>query len=129
VVTLGDDGTMISGAADRFDGLVVAGFGGGHAPEWLVDELAEIAARIPVVLASRSGAGTVLSTTYAFPGSEATLTAAGLIPAWFLDPYKARILLHVLLTNGCDHSAIANAFAAAGGYASPDSWPWSSPQT
>ena len=127
VVTFGDDGALLDGAADRLDGLVVAGFGAGHVPEWLVDDLAATAARIPVVLASRTGAGTVLNATYAFPGSEATLTAAGLIPAWFLDPYKARILLHVLLAAGCDQSTIARAFTAAGGYAPPDRWPWPLP--
>ncbi|HET6952954.1 MAG TPA: asparaginase [Acidimicrobiales bacterium] len=124
VVSLGDDGALLDGAADRLDGLVVAGFGVGHVPQWLVDDLAEIAARIPVVLASRTGAGTVLAATYRFVGSESTLSAAGLIPAWFLDPYKARILLHVLLGSGCDHPTIAAAFAAAGGYAPVQSWPW-----
>jgi L-asparaginase len=123
VDTLGDDGALLA-ATDRLDGRVVAGFGAGHVPGWLVDDLAAIAARIPVVLASRTGAGTVLSATYGFPGSEATLTAAGLVPAWFLDPYKSRILLHVLLAAACDRPTIARAFAAAGGYAPPDTWPW-----
>jgi L-asparaginase len=124
MVSLGDDGAILEGAADRLDGLVLAGFGVGHVPHWLVDDLAKIAERIPVVLASRTGAGTVLAATYSFPGSESTLTAAGLIPAWFLDPYKARILLHVLLASGCDRSTIAAAFAAAGGYGPAQSWPW-----
>jgi L-asparaginase len=124
VVSLGDDGAMLQGAAERFDGLVLAGFGVGHVPGWLVDDLATIGARIPVVLASRTGAGAVLAATYSFPGSESTLIAAGLIPAGSLDAYKARILLHVLLAGGIDRSTIAKAFAAAGGHAPAQSWPW-----
>lgn len=124
VISFDDDGALLEGAADRLDGLVLAGFGVGHVPRWLVDDLTTMAARIPVVLASRTGAGSVLAATYSFPGSEATLIAAGLIPAWRLDPYKARILLHVLLAGGLDRPTIASAFAAAGGYAPAQSWPW-----
>jgi L-asparaginase len=124
VASLGDDGVMLDGVADRMDGLVVAGFGVGHVPEWLVADLAETAARIPVVLASRTGAGPVLASTYGFPGSESNLIAAGLIPAGFLDPYKSRVLLHVLLASGNDRAAICAAFGAAGGNAPAESWPW-----
>ena len=80
VISFDDDGALLEGAADRLDGLVLAGFGVGHVPRWLVDDLTTMAARIPVVLASRTGAGSVLAATYSFPGSEATLIAAGLIP-------------------------------------------------
>lgn len=128
VVSVGDDGVMLEGAVERLDGLVVAGFGVGHVPRWLVDDLAEIAVRIPVVLASRTGAGTVLASTYSFVGSESSLTEAGLIPAGFLDPYKARILLQVLLASGCDHATIDAAFAAAGGHGPADRWPWPIPE-
>src|SRR5262249_34447922 len=59
-VTLGDDGAMLHGLSDRFDGLVIAGFGVGHVPGRIVAFLDDLAARLPVVLASRTGAGTVL---------------------------------------------------------------------
>lgn len=123
-VTLGDDGAMLRGAAEHLDGLVVAGFGVGHVPERLVPILEHLAATMPVVLASRTGAGPALRNTYAFPGSEVDLQQCGLICAGLLDPYKARIMLRTLLQAGCDQPRLHAAFAAAGGYADPKSWPW-----
>ena len=106
---------------------MVAAFGVGHVPANLVPLLAGIAARIPVVMASRTGAGTTLRTTYAYPGSERDVLDNGLIGAGFLDPLKARILLHNLLTASADRATIMAAFSAAGGYADPHDWPWPPP--
>lgn len=118
-VVLGDTGTVLAAAGDRCDGLVVAGFGVGHVPAAVLATLTGLAARIPVVLASRTGAGPVLTGTYAFPGSESDLLARGLIPAGFLDPLKSRILLLKLLAAGHDHPAIRAAFARAGQLGDP----------
>ena len=96
-------------------------------PGRIVPLLESLAARMPVVLASRTGAGSVLAATYAFPGSERDLLERGLIAAGFLDPIKARILLHVLLGADADHTMIAAAFGAAGGYADRADWPWPEP--
>jgi L-asparaginase len=123
-VTFGDDGESLRDFAARYDGLVVAAFGAGHVPERMVAPLQQLAARMPVVLASRTGAGTGLATTYGYPGSERDLLARGLIRAGFLDPYKARILLHTLLAATHDRDTIATAFAVAGDYADPADWPW-----
>ncbi|MFI9503434.1 asparaginase [Nocardia sp. NPDC052566] len=124
--TLGDDGATLRAIADHIDGLILAGAGPGHVPAELVPALEALAAKVPVILASRTGAGSVLRSTYGFPGSERDLLARGLICAGYLDPVKARILLYMLLSSGGDKTTLEAAFAAAGGYRSAETWPWPS---
>lgn len=114
VATMDDDG-LAEGLADGCDGLVVAGFGAGHVPGHLADTLVELAARMPVVLASRTGAGPVLTHTYGFVGSETYLLEHGLTGAGLLDPYKARVLLKVALACDYNPEQIRAAFADASG--------------
>ncbi|HVU91614.1 MAG TPA: asparaginase [Jatrophihabitans sp.] len=111
---LDDDGSALDGLEHTAAGLVVAGFGAGHVPEWLVPRLTPLLAAVPVVLSSRTGAGPVLADTYGAPGGERDLLARGAISAGFADPFKARVLLRLLVAGGADRSAIAAAFAALG---------------
>ncbi|MEU6989087.1 asparaginase [Streptomyces sp. NPDC046465] len=111
-LALGDRGELLDAVDDRFGGLVVAAFGAGHVPTWLVEPLTALAARMPVVLASRTGAGPLLSETYKGPGSEYDMLGRGLLSAGPLDAPKARLLLHALLADGADHAQVADAFRA-----------------
>ena len=110
--TLDDDGAALR-TVDAH-GLVVAGFGVGHVPERLVPLLLPLLESMPVVLTSRTGSGSVLADTYGAPGAERDLRARGAIGGGFVHPYKARVLLRLLVAAGAGRREIEDAFAALG---------------
>ena len=110
-ITLGDDGRLLK-AVERegYTGLVIEALGGGHVPLTMVEALEDLADKMPVVLASRTGSGYVLTSTYGFPGSETDLLARGLVSAGALGGPKARLLLDLLLRIGTTHQEIRSTF-------------------
>lgn len=95
---LGDDGRVVSALGGLgYQGLVVEAMGGGHVASTMVERLGDTVHEMPVVLASRTGSGVVLSSTYGFEGSEIDLLGRGLIAAGALDGLKARVALSLTL--------------------------------
>ena len=109
-LTLGDPPVLLDCLATTYDALVIEAFGAGHVPASWVEPLVKLAAEKPVVLASRVGAGQILTGTYDFPGAETGLLRAGLIPAGDLDGLKARILLTLTMMTVDRLDDVAEAF-------------------
>jgi L-asparaginase len=110
-VALGDDGRLLPDIAEAgYAGLVVEAMGGGHVPSLMVETLEDLASKMPVVLASRTGGGEVLRSTYGFIGSETDLLERGLIYAGPLDGRKARLLMTLLLMSGSSKQEIKETF-------------------
>jgi L-asparaginase len=103
---------IINALADVADGLVVALTGAGHVAAGCVEALASLAARKPVVFASRTGAGETLRASYGFGGGEMELLARGLIGAGPLDGRKSRMLLQLLLAEGREIGDVRAVFDA-----------------
>ncbi len=109
---MGDDGRMLAALPGLgYAGAVIAGMGAGHVPAMAAEAVGALAARMPVVLASRSAAGPVFTETYGYPGGEIDLVARGAIPAGLLGALKARLLLGLALRGGGGREAAARAFA------------------
>ncbi|MPZ74438.1 MAG: asparaginase [Nitriliruptorales bacterium] len=112
-LSLGDDGGLLGAVPDLgYEGVVVEAFGGGHTDAGTAELLGAIARTMPVVLASRTGAGAGLLRTYGFPGSERDLLGRGVIPAGTLDGLKARIALTLMLAAGMDRRQVAAELSA-----------------
>ncbi|RRU69734.1 asparaginase [Stenotrophomonas maltophilia] len=95
---LGEGPEMLQSALEsRCEGLVVAAMGAGHVPSSWVEPLARAAAHLPVIIASRTGAGATARHTYGFAGGEIHLQRRGLLMAGSLCPRKCRLLLWALI--------------------------------
>jgi L-asparaginase len=110
-LALDDDGRILAALPSLgFAGAVIEGFGGGHVTPPMVPQIERLAAQMPVVLASRTGSGEVLSHTYQYRGSEIELLKLGLVRAGPLDGLKSRVLLSLGLAAGLPRAQIAEAF-------------------
>ncbi|MGK7869875.1 asparaginase domain-containing protein [Falsiroseomonas sp. E2-1-a20] len=107
---MGDDGRWLGSLPMLgYAGAVIEGLGAGNVPMEATLPLGELAARMPVVLASRSTTGFVVARRR--NGADVDLLRLGLIPAGWLSGLKARLLLGVALRGGAGHAAAAAAFA------------------
>lgn len=97
---LGDDLRLLEPLAELgYAGVVIAGTGGGHVHQDAVERVSALAAKVPVVIASRTGSGHLLQRTYGFIGGEVDLLRRGLLGAGPLSAPKARLLLGLLLAH------------------------------
>ncbi len=101
----GSDGLLVDAVRrNRSDGLIMAGFGSGTFPPAVLDAGAEaVKDGMPVVLASRSTAGRVVTTP--------RIKQLGFIVSDNLMPQKARILLMLGLTVTQDRDELQQMFA------------------
>jgi L-asparaginase len=114
-VALDDDGRILPTLTTHgFRGVVIEGFGGGHVTPAMVSRIERLATEMPVVLASRTGSGELLRSTYRYRGSETELLEAGAIPAGLLDGLKALILLSLCLASDPAGGTVAAAFESIG---------------
>ena len=114
-IGLGDDGGIVrSMLRVGVDGMAAEATGGGHVGPGVSDVLEEAMVTIPMVLASRTGAGESLALSYGFPGGEIDLKRRSLVRSGWLDGFKARMLNTLLLCRGnFNTEELKNAF-----------WPW-----
>ena len=114
---LGDQGDLLQLAVDAgFDGAVVEAFGVGHVSHKLADVISAALPRIPVVITTRTGAGTTFSGTYGFPGSEGDLLERESVQPGRPTATKAAVLLRAVLDAGFDRESIRNEFEVRGSY-------------
>lgn len=114
---LGDDGRLLRLVADEPDlsGVVIAALGAGHVSPSAAEAIGALLERVPVVFATRAGAGPTATRTYGYPGSEMDLRRRGAVGAGWLSPQKARLLLWVLTAGGAaDPDAVRDAVVRHG---------------
>lgn len=111
-VAVGLDAALLEGVlAAGVDGLVLEGTGVGHVPaSWMPAIRSAVAAGVPVVLATRTGAGPVRA-EYGGPGGGHDLAAAGVILAGRRTGLMARIELICALGAGLRGEEVRAAFA------------------
>lgn len=103
VPELGDDGTLLDLARDRFDGVVILGYGRGNVPPGSLPAIERwVAAGKPVILASRQPLGET-GPEYAFLGGGGSLVQRGVRLAGLRTPGQARLELMLALAGGWEY--------------------------
>lgn len=106
-----DGGQLDAAVRDGARGIVVAATGSGNThPDLLRAAVDAQAAGVPVVLVSRTGAGTV-GPAYAFPGGGGTWARAGVLLGGDLTPVQARVALALALGAGLHGDALRTLIA------------------
>jgi len=83
-----------------YDALVVSAFGAGNVSVEWADLIDQITTEIPVLVGTRTGSGSTAEASCGFIGSELDLTDRGAVMCGLLCPYKARILIWLLIGSG-----------------------------
>ena len=113
VMATGSDDVLIRASLARdVHGLVIEGTGAGNVPPLAVPAIRDaIKAKVPVVITSRCGTGSV-APLYGYDGGGAQLLKMGCILGGDLVGQKARILLIVALAAGLSDLALQGLFEA-----------------
>ncbi|WP_129664730.1 asparaginase [Phytoactinopolyspora endophytica] len=106
----GADGALVRAAVDAgARGVVVAALGAGNVTPAMAEAVQSvIAGGVPVVVASRTGAGAVVP-RYGGPGGGAELARSGAILAGTLRPAHARLVLALALATSESTASVADA--------------------
>lgn len=113
MATGSDDRLLRASLESGARGLVIEGTGAGNVPPLAVPAIQEaIKAGVPVVIASRCGAGSV-APLYGYAGGGAQLQKMGCVLGGDLVGQKARILLMVALAAGLSDLALKALFEAS----------------
>ena len=98
---LSDDGELAEMAVQAgYDAVVIGALGAGHVSFGFAERISRLCEKVPVAIASRTGAGSTASKTYGFVGAEIDLAARGAMLSCWLSPRKTRLLLWALLASG-----------------------------
>ena len=102
VSSMGDGGRLVTGAVDSgHQAIVMAAMGAGHVSPEIANRLQDALSEVPVVFCSRSPNGQVCKQTYGYEGGEMDLLQRGLISGGWLSPLKAKVLITLMLMQGC----------------------------
>lgn len=112
MASLGDDGELAELAVKQgYDAVVIAAEGAGHVSFGFAERIDAMAAKVPVLIASRASSGSTASRTYGYVGAEIDLARRGAHLCGWLSALKARLLLTALLASGMAPAQVGEALA------------------